>query len=147
MGEIVAFLKTAEGIAATAAVVSAGASEVRGSRAEKLQKEQAKLDQFTQREKAAKERRAQIRRRLAAEGQIANIAAQTGGTGGTAAEGSIASVRQQAATNIGAIGTRVTTQNLQTNLQSDLFKTQAPSTLENLAGLTGRTASLFIDKK
>lgn len=131
-------------VLATATVVSAVESDKRAKKAEKVQEEQADVDRATQAQSAARERRKQVRQRLVAQGQIENVAAQTGGIGGTAAEQSSAVAATQAASNIGQINTTVASKNLQSSLQEDLFKTQIPTGLERGAQVASGLSSVFL---
>jgi len=128
---------------ATATVVSEVEADKRAKKAEDIQEEQADVDRATQAQSAARERRKQVRQRLVAQGQIENVASQTRGTGGTAAEQSSAVAATQAASNIGQINTTVATKNLQTSLQEDLFKTQIPTGLERGAQVVGSLAGAY----
>ncbi len=131
------------GILAVTGVATAVEQDKRANKAQKVQKEQIAVDKAQQASSAARERRSQVRKALVARGKIENVAAQSGGTGGTAAEQSIAVAQTQAASNIGQINTSVASKNLQTSLQEDLFKTQIPTGLERGAKVVGQTASLF----
>lgn len=127
-------------------IASADMADKRAQQAHKTQKKQADVDRASQAQSAARERRKQVRQRLVAQGQIENVAAQTGGTGGTAAVQSSAVAGTQAASNIGQINTTVASKNLQTSLQEDLFKTQIPSAGERVAGVASSLAGAYLMK-
>lgn len=137
---------TAVSVLAAATVYSASEQNRRAAEANRIKKKQAAADRATQSATAARERRRQIKQALLARGDIQNVAAQTGGTGGTAAEQSQAVATTQAASNIGQINTTVASQNLQTSLQEDLFKTQIPSAGERVAGVAGSLAGAYMSK-
>lgn len=124
--------------------VQVSEEDKRTRKAQDIQEEQADVDRATQAQSAARERRKQVRQRLVAQGQIENVASQTGGTGGTAAVQSSAVAATQAASNIGQINTTVATKNLQTSLQEDLFKTQIPTGLERGAQIGASLSSAFL---
>lgn len=130
-------------VIAVTGAVSAVEQDKRARKAEGIQEEQADVDRAVQAQSAARERRSQVRKSLVARGQIANVAAQSGGTGGTAAVQSSAVAQTQAASNIGQINATVASKNLQTSLQEDLFKTQIPTGLERVAQVTGAVAGVF----
>jgi len=131
-------------IAVAALAVQGHQQAERAKKAEDIQEEKAGVERAIQQDSAARSRRAEIRKRLVATGEIENVAAQTGGTGGTAATQSVASVTAQSAANIGAINRKVESQNIMTDLQEDLFKANQPGTLEQVAGVTAKGASIFV---
>lgn len=124
--------------------VQVSEEDKRTRKAQDIQEEQGDVDRATQAQSAARERRKQVRQRLVAQGQIENVASQTGGTGGTAAVQSSAVAATQAASNIGQINTTVASKNLQTSLQEDLFKTQIPTGLERGAQIGASISSAFL---
>ena len=124
--------------------VQVSEEDKRTRKAQDIQEEQGDVDRATQAQSAARERRKQVRQRLVAQGQIENVASQTGGTGGTAAVQSSAVAATQAASNIGQINTTVASKNLQTSLQEDLFKTQIPTGLERGAQVASGLSSAFL---
>lgn len=131
---------TASAVAIGALAVSSIEQTKRAEQAQDIQEERSEVERGIQQETAARARRAEVRKRLQATGEIENLAAQSGGTGGTAATQSIATVATQSASNIGAINAKVSGQNILTDLNRDLFRTQTPTDLERAAGFT---ASIF----
>ena len=127
-------------------IANADMADKRARKGEHIQREQAAVDRAQQASVAARERRTQVRKRLAAQASIQNVATQTGGAGGTAAVQSSAVAGTQAASNIGQINTTVASKNLQTSLQTDLFATQVPSGAERAAGIGANLAGLFAGK-
>jgi len=133
----------AAAVVAGAAVESEEANK-RAKKAEDIQEERADVERAVQHESAARSRRAEVRKRLVATGEIENLAVQTGGSGGTAATQSVASVATNTAANTGAISEKVGVQNQLSNLQTDLFKTQTPTGLERGASLVQSAGSAIM---
>ncbi|MBL4940482.1 MAG: hypothetical protein JKY81_02320 [Colwellia sp.] len=128
-------------IAATAA--QANETRQQGKRVERAEEKRATIEKGIQGESAARSRRAEVRKRLTAVGQIENVAAQTGGAGGTAATQSISSVQTQSASNIGAINARVAGQRALTDANQDIFKAQQTSSTQLALGVVQSGASIF----
>lgn len=82
----------------TAAAVGSVAIQAKAASA---QRQAAATQAQMQREQAARQRRSSIRAALIQRAQLANVAAVTGVSGGTAAQGGLASVSSQLGANLG----------------------------------------------
>lgn len=101
-----AFLGAGAATAFTVGAAAIGAAATVGSvaiqaKAAKAQRRAAATQAQMQREQAARQRRSSIRAALIQRAQLANVAAVTGASGSTAAQGGLASLSSQLGANLG----------------------------------------------
>lgn len=106
----------------------------RADRAEEKGDKLAALDRAQAADKAARERRKQIRQQSVAQAQIENAAAAQGQQGSSAPIAAAASVQAQVNENIGQINMTQAYGDARASLQQDIFNLQQPSNFQIAAG-------------
>lgn len=110
-------------------------SRNRAIRTERANKRLQEVSQAEDRDKAARERRNQIRQQNSAMAQIQNTAAVAGQQGSSAPIATAAGVQAQVSSNIGQINDAISFGGVKSELQQDIFNLQQPSDLQYAAGI------------
>lgn len=122
----------------TAAVLTVGYNireqKKREERTAEAQERSARVEIATRASEARKSRREQIREARVRQAEIENISATSGQTGSSAAVAAGASLQARLGTNIGAINTRLLSENLRTEAEQDIFEASRRSTGEIVSG-------------
>lgn len=94
-------------------------------------------------DRAARERRAQIRQERIAAARIANTAAVSGQSASSAPIGAVSNVQSDVSENIGLVNNTLASSNVQGKLQQDIFNLQQPSDLAYVSQVVKTGANIF----